>query len=347
MSKKLLASLVVAGMCVTAVAGAAPITDFHAGEGQLDLGAWDMKIKGEDSNIDFGTKWNFMGGLTYGLGEKIGLGYEYHGLKSKDIEAYGENYGSVSGREHEVNLYYTLAPKVAVFAGWNHIAVEDAKNNVAQLGFVGKAPLGTDKFNIYGKVAGGTKSTWLGEAGLAYTFAKDLDLNVGYRYLQTKFDGDKAKFKGLILGLSYRFGGHKAAPVEEPMAEAPVAEPAAPAPVATVPANDYYFNSIHFDFDKDNLKGDQVPNADSVVNAAKQTGHVFKLVGNTDGIGTSAYNEDLSKRRVDTVAEYVKAHGVPANQIVTIYRGKTDPAATNATDAGRATNRRVDVWEHK
>ena len=345
MNKKLLASLVMAGMCVAAVAGAAPMTDFHAGQGQVDLGAWDMK-----SNIgdyDFGTKWNFTGGLTYGLAERIGLGYEYHGLKGKDsVMLPGGGSGEFDGTEHEINLYYTLAPKVAAFVGWNRIGGGGGANNVAQLGFVGKAPLGSDKFNIYGKIAGGTKSTWLGEAGLAYTFAKDLDFNVGYRYLQTDTDDDKAKFKGLIMGLSYRFGGKKAAkaPVAEPLVETPVATPA-PAPVAA--ANDYYFNSIHFDFDKDNLKADQVPNADSVVNAAKQTGHVFKLVGNTDGIGSSAYNEDLSKRRVDRVAAYVKNQGVPANQIVTIYRGKTDPAATNETDAGRATNRRVDVWEHK
>jgi len=344
MNKKLLASLVVAGMCVTAVAGAAPMTDFHSGVGQLDLGAWDMKAK--DDYVDGGTKWNFNGGLTYGLAEKIGLGYEYHGLKSQSFTWDNKEY-EFNGQEHEVNVYYTLDPKVAVFVGWNHIkAADDITNNVAQLGFVGKAPLGSDNFNIYGKIAGGTKSTWLGEAGLAYTFAKDLDLNVGYRYLQTKAYDDTFKFKGLILGLSYRFGGHKAvAPVVEPTPAPAVVEPT-PAPVAA-PANDYYFNSIHFDFDKDNLKADQVPNADSVVNAAKQTGHVFKLVGNTDGLGTNAYNDDLSKRRVDRVAAYVKDHGVPANQIVTIYRGKTDPAATNATDAGRATNRRVDVWEHK
>lgn len=345
MNKKLLASLVVAGMCVTAVAGAAPMTDFHAGVGQLDLGAWDVKTNVGD--YDFGTHWNFNGGLTYGLAEKIGLGYEYHGLKGGDTLNITGNNVEMDGKEHEVNLYYTLDPKVAVFVGWHRISDEGGSNNVAQLGFVGKAPLGSDKFNIYGKIAGGTKSTWLGEAGLAYTFAKDLDFNVGYRYLQTDTDSDagKAKFKGLIMGLSYRFGGKKAAaaPVAEPVVETPAV--AAPAPVAA--ANDYYFNSIHFDFDKDNLKADQVPNADSVVNAAKQTGHVFKLVGNTDGIGTNAYNDDLSKRRVDRVAAYVKDHGVPANQIVTIYRGKTDPAATNATDAGRATNRRVDVWEHK
>lgn len=131
-----------------------------------------------------------------------------------------------------------------------------------------------------------------------------------------------------------------------PLTEAPVVsnKPTAVAPVA---ANDYYFNSIHFDFDADNLRSDQVANADSVVKAAKETGHVFKLVGNTDGLGTSAYNDDLSKRRVDRVAAYVKAHGVPASQIVTQYKGKNDPTQTNDTDAGRAANRRVDVFEHK
>lgn len=190
----------------------------------------------------------------------------------------------------------------------------------------------------------------MGEAGLGYALSDNLDLNAGYRYLKTNLGYDGYDFdgnwKGFFVGVTGKFGKPAAPKMEEYVAPTTpaVAEPTAPAVVAP---NDYYFNSIHFDFDKDNIKADQIANADSIVNAAKATGHVFKLVGNTDGLGSNAYNDDLSKRRVDRVAAYVKAHGVPASQIVTQYKGKSDPTQSNDTDAGRAANRRVDVFEHK
>jgi OOP family OmpA-OmpF porin len=228
---------------------------------------------------------------------------------------------------------------------------DSTKNNIGQLGIVAKTPL-ANKLDLFGNFAVGTKSTLMGEAGLGYNIAKNLDLNGGYRYLKTSMNDEDYSWKGFFLGLSGRFGG--AAKPEEGMAYREVEKPAAvtPAPAVVAPAapavaNDYYFNSIHFDFDKDNIRNDQVANADSIVSAAKQTGHVFKLVGNTDGIGDNSYNDDLSKRRVDNVAAYVKAHGVPASQIVTQYKGKNSPAETNDTEAGRAANRRVDVYEHK
>lgn len=65
----------------------------------------------------------------------------------------------------------------------------------------------------------------------------------------------------------------------------------------------------------------------------------FKLVGNTDAKGSNAYNDDLSKRRVDNVAAYAESQGVPALQMARL-QGKTDPASTNDTEEGRADNRR-------
>lgn len=72
----------------------------------------------------------------------------------------------------------------------------------------------------------------------------------------------------------------------------------------------------------------------------------FKLVGNTDAKGTDAYNDDLSKRRVDNVAAYAESQGIPATQMQLDYKGKTDPVSTNDTDQGRADNRRVDIWQN-
>lgn len=196
------------------------------------------------------------------------------------------------------------------------------------------------------------------EAGLGYHVTPDLDVNAGYRYLNTKL-GDKGdlnddaniSYKGFIAGVSYRFGG---GPKEEaPEPAAPVYNPApAPAPVYTpaptqAPANDYYLESVHFGFDEDQPLASEKAKMDHFVQVAKAyPNDTFKLVGNTDAKGSNAYNDDLSKRRVDNVAAYAESQGVPASQMVLDYKGKTDPASTNDTEEGRADNRRVDIWHH-
>ena len=77
-----------------------------------------------------------------------------------------------------------------------------------------KANLGS-KVDVYGKAGVGTKRTTTWEAGLGYKVNQDWDINAGYRYINTKRD-DKSNisFQGPVVGLSYRFGGHKSvAPV--------------------------------------------------------------------------------------------------------------------------------------
>jgi OOP family OmpA-OmpF porin len=220
-------------------------------------------------------------------------------------------------------------------------------NNVAQLGLVAKAPI-AGNLDIYGKAAVGTQKTAMWEAGLGYAITKDLDINAGYRYLNTKLtDDNNITYKGFIAGLSYRFGG------STPVAPAPVETPAPePAPVVETPAphvyKDYYVDSIHFDFDVDTPMASEQAKLDNFVSVAKANpGNTFKLVGNTDAKGTDTYNNDLSKRRVTNVGNYAISHGVPAAQLQATYRGENDPVSTNDTDQGRADNRRVDIFMHK
>ena len=67
------------------------------------------------------------------------------------------------------------------------------------------------------------------------------------------------------------------------------------------------------------------------------------VTGHTDSTGTLAHNMDLSKRRAQSVAAVLTANGVPASRIVTTGVGPTQPVASNATEQGRAANRRVEV----
>ena len=72
-----------------------------------------------------------------------------------------------------------------------------------------------------------------------------------------------------------------------------------------------------------------------------------ELVGRTDSNGSKEYNDDLAIRRVKKVADYAVAHGVDLSHLVGMYKGEEAPVDTNDTEAGRANNRRVDIFEHK
>ena len=68
------------------------------------------------------------------------------------------------------------------------------------------------------------------------------------------------------------------------------------------------------------------------------------VVGHTDNTGSAAYNQTLSERRAQSVAQVLRGQGVASNRIQTIGRGLTQPVATNATPEGRRQNRRVEIF---
>lgn len=68
-----------------------------------------------------------------------------------------------------------------------------------------------------------------------------------------------------------------------------------------------------------------------------------QVIGHTDSTGTEAHNFDLSTRRAGSVASILVANGVSGTRITALGRGEGQPVASNATTAGRAENRRVEV----
>lgn len=68
------------------------------------------------------------------------------------------------------------------------------------------------------------------------------------------------------------------------------------------------------------------------------------IAGHTDNVGKDAANQTLSEQRAQAVRDYLSAQeGVTAARMTARGHGKTQPVADNATDAGRARNRRVDI----
>ena len=65
--------------------------------------------------------------------------------------------------------------------------------------------------------------------------------------------------------------------------------------------------------------------------------------GYTDSVGSAAFNQTLSERRAEAVRAALVKAGVDPTRIVAQGYGKEYPVASNATDSGRAQNRRVEV----
>ena len=68
------------------------------------------------------------------------------------------------------------------------------------------------------------------------------------------------------------------------------------------------------------------------------------IEGHTDDIGSNAYNENLSRRRAEAVANALAALGVPSPRVTAVGYGESYPVAANTTDTNRALNRRVEVY---
>ncbi len=68
------------------------------------------------------------------------------------------------------------------------------------------------------------------------------------------------------------------------------------------------------------------------------------VIGHTDSTGSDALNERLSVERAQAVRDYLAMRGVLASHVQVQGRGARAPVATNATDAGRAQNRRVEIF---
>jgi len=82
-----------------------------------------------------------------------------------------------------------------------------------------------------------------------------------------------------------------------------------------------------------------------VTTVAQQLGPKQVTVeGHTDSVGSAQVNESLSKKRADTVAQYMTENGVANQSIEAVGYGFKKPLTDNKTKESRAQNRRVDVW---
>ncbi len=103
--------------------------------------------------------------------------------------------------------------------------------------------------------------------------------------------------------------------------------------------------SVPFKFNQYKLSDDAKQDLDKLADAAKPSKRFFIAVeGYTDSTGSKQYNEELSKRRADTVVEYLVAkHDIPIYRVHMIGLGEEKPVDDGHNRAARAKNRRVEV----
>jgi OOP family OmpA-OmpF porin len=99
-----------------------------------------------------------------------------------------------------------------------------------------------------------------------------------------------------------------------------------------------------YDFNKSDLKPEGKATLDKIArDLSKIKLEVIIAVGNTDSVGSDAYNMALGQRRAQSVKAYLTSKGVDGSRIYTESKGKSNPVASNATAEGRAKNRRTDI----
>jgi len=103
-------------------------------------------------------------------------------------------------------------------------------------------------------------------------------------------------------------------------------------------------SGITFAFNDASVQPQFRPTLDEVSSILSQYPKTYiDVYGHTDSDGSDAYNQTLSERRAQSVAGYLPSHGVQSARIATRGFGETQPIASNATEEGKAANRRVEI----
>ena len=118
----------------------------------------------------------------------------------------------------------------------------------------------------------------------------------------------------------------------------PAPEPPKPEVIASISGD------VAFDLNKATLKPEFKFELDQIIATLKESPKTdLEIVGHTDSTGTEDYNQGLSERRAQAVADYLEQNGISSNRFTAFGRGESDPVASNSTREGRAKNRRVDI----
>lgn len=103
-------------------------------------------------------------------------------------------------------------------------------------------------------------------------------------------------------------------------------------------------SGLLFGFDSYQISPETRKNLDNMAEVLKEYDETDILIeGHTDSVGEDAYNQELSVKRADAVATYLRVREVKRNRVITKGYGENQPLVSNADASGQKQNRRVEV----
>jgi OOP family OmpA-OmpF porin len=272
-----------------------------------------------DSARDFKNNGNLFGGsIGYYLTDDVELRLAYDEVHN----ARGEDGRNIKGSNTALDALYHF----------NNAG--DALRPYVSAGFsdqsIGQSGRGGRNGSTFANIGGGAK----------YYFTDNFYARAGVEAQYNIDQGDTEWAPSVGIGMNFG-GGSKPAPVEVAAVE-PTPEPVAveePMELVRVELD------VKFDFDKASVKEESYGDIKNLADFMKQYPQTTTVVeGHTDSKGSDAYNQNLSERRASAVRDVlVNQYGVDAARVNAAGYGEARPVADNATDAGRAVNRRVEA----
>lgn len=236
---------------------------------------------------------------------------------------------------------------IGVGARW-HFGSEDAQHRpfaMLGIGIQDHDNFISDGRDLYASTGVGLQSKfgdhWRLRSQLEFRYDNDRDTRI-----------DKNTDSGFLdviasIGLGYSFGEPPRPPQPEPapvVAPAPRPAPPPPPPPAPEPEVLFEFDSmVFFAFDSAELKDTALAELNEAANilSARSELILIEVAGHTDSIGDEDYNQGLSERRAQSVADYLVSRGISRNRLQVVGFGETRPKVPNTTPENRAQNRRV------
>ncbi len=105
-----------------------------------------------------------------------------------------------------------------------------------------------------------------------------------------------------------------------------------------------FASGLMYDFDSDVIRNEAAINLRNLASSLRKYPNTqLLIVGHTDDSGSDSYNQALSQRRANAALQYLGQQNIPASRIAASGRGESEPIASNDTEGGRQTNRRIEV----
>ena len=192
--------------------------------------------------------------------------------------------------------------------------------------------------------------SYLGAAGIEWLANENASLRLEYQAI-TDINNDivRAMANSVTLGLSYKFGGSKSepAPVITP---APVVEEVQPIveevvePKIVTKLYPAQLSGNNFKHNSAEVTSEAVEQLERLaIFLRKNSQAKVEITGHTDSMGSAAYNQTMSEKRAQAVANVLVDKGIDASRITASGQGENSPIASNETKEGRQQNRRVDI----